>query len=370
MKIGILTSSRADYGIYLPLLKKIKEDSYFEIELIAFGTHLSKFHGYTINEINNSNFNNIHEISSLITNDDPESISTSYGLTIIKFSKFWKENIFNLVLCLGDRFEMSAAVQAGIPFGVKFAHIHGGELTIGAIDNIYRHQITIASILHFTSTVSSENRVAQIINTNKNIFTVGSLSLDNIKEFKPLSKEYFLSKFKLPNKDFALITFHPDTTETQKNEYYANQMAKALTKISQKLFLVITMPNADTLGTIYRNVINELKNQISDSLICIENFGKENYFNAMYFSKVLIGNTSSGIIEAASFGKYVINVGNRQEGRVKSQNVIDSEFEEQAIINSVDKALSKGFYKGTNVYYRDDSAKLIIDKIKNFNESL
>ena len=159
MKIGILTSSRADFGIYLPLLKKIKEDRYFKIEIIVFGTHLSKLHGYTINEIYSSNFYKIHEISSLISNDDPESIGTSYGLTVIKFSRFWNENKFDLVLCLGDRFEMSAAVQAGIPFGIKFAHLHGGEITIGAIDNIFRHQITVASVLHFTSTNLSENRV-------------------------------------------------------------------------------------------------------------------------------------------------------------------------------------------------------------------
>ena len=146
MKIGVLTSSRADYGIYAPLLKKLNTDGYINLEVIAFGTHLSKSHGYTLTEIEKDDYNCIHSISSLISNDDEQSIATSYGLTVLKFADFWRENKYDMIFCLGDRFEMSAAVQAGIPFGLKFAHIHGGETTLGAIDNIYRNQITHASI--------------------------------------------------------------------------------------------------------------------------------------------------------------------------------------------------------------------------------
>jgi GDP/UDP-N,N'-diacetylbacillosamine 2-epimerase (hydrolysing) len=161
MKIGILTSSRADYGIYIPLLNKLLEDSYFNIEIIAFGTHLSKSHGFTIDDIEQLNFSKIHKISTLISNDDESSIATTYGLTVIRFADLWLKNKFDLVFCLGDRFEMSAAVQAGIPFGIKFAHIHGGETTLGAIDNIYRHQITIASVLHFTASEIFKKKVSE-----------------------------------------------------------------------------------------------------------------------------------------------------------------------------------------------------------------
>ena len=172
MKIGVLTSSRADYGIYLPLLRKISRDNYFNMEIIAFGTHLSKLHGYTVSEMANENFKKIHRISSLISNDDENAISTSYALTVLKFSDFWSSNSYDLVFCLGDRFEMSAAVQAGIPYNIKFAHIHGGEQTLGAIDNIYRDQITHASKLHFTSTKMFSNRISQIIGGNQNIHNV------------------------------------------------------------------------------------------------------------------------------------------------------------------------------------------------------
>src|SRR5690606_5753673 len=145
MRVAVLTSSRADFGIYLPLLNRLKEDPFFQLEIIAFGTHLSKFHGYTLDQIKESGFTTIHEISSLLTNDDEVSIATSFGLTVLKFADFWDKHSYDWVLCLGDRFEMAAAVQAGIPFGVRFAHLHGGETTLGAIDNIYRHQTSLAS---------------------------------------------------------------------------------------------------------------------------------------------------------------------------------------------------------------------------------
>jgi GDP/UDP-N,N'-diacetylbacillosamine 2-epimerase (hydrolysing) len=370
MKIGVLTSSRADYGIYLPLLNKIKKDVFFELEIIAFGTHLSKFHGFTITEIEQNEYNTVHKISSLLSNDDEQSISTSYGLTAIKFADFWQSNKYDLVFCLGDRFEMSAAVQAGIPFGVKFAHIHGGETTLGAIDNVYRHQITLASTLHFTAASSFSEKITELIGSSIGVHTVGSLSLDRIESFKPIEKSLFCDRFKIPYQEFALVTFHPETIATQLNKEYALEMRLALAQISEKLCLVITMPNADTMGSVYRKEIAKLKEECSERVLCVENFGKENYFSAMYYSKVLIGNTSSGIIEAASFGKYVVNVGERQKGRLQSENVINASFNHQNLVEAVDKALVNKTFIGINNYYNKHSADLIIDQIKQFNEIL
>lgn len=370
MKIGILTSSRADYGIYLPLLKQLKEDDYFDLEIIAFGTHLSKSHGYTLTDIKNDNYKCIHTISSLISNDDEQTIASSYGLTVIKFANFWQTNKYDLVFCLGDRFEMSAAVQAGIPFGVKFAHLHGGETTLGAIDNIYRHQITHASTIHFTATNQFTEKVSQLIGSSENIHTVGSLSLDGIENFIPLDKDLFFNKFKIPKQDFALITFHPETIDSNSNNFYALEMRKALKELSKKLYLVITMPNADTTGSIFRNEIEILKNEIPNQVLCVENFGKENYFNAMYYSKILIGNTSSGILEAASFSKYVINVGDRQKGRLQSDNCINTEFSKEKIVSATEKALKINKFEGVNIYYKKGASLLITNKIKSFNETI
>jgi GDP/UDP-N,N'-diacetylbacillosamine 2-epimerase (hydrolysing) len=366
MRIGILTSSRADYGIYHALLQKMKSDAFFEIEIIAFGTHLSKSHGYTVKDIEKDGYTCIHNISSLISNDDEQSIASSYGLTVLKFADFWASHTYDLVFCLGDRFEMSAAVQAGIPFGVKFAHIHGGETTLGAIDNVYRHQITLAAKLHFTSTDVFREKVIDLIGSSDDVYSVGSLSLNDIKTFVPIVKEAFFEKFSIPNEEFALVTFHPETISVQENVQYAQAMKSALATISKKIFVIITMPNADTQGSVYREVIEELKKEFPDQFLLIENFGKVNYFSAMHYAKILIGNTSSGILEAASFGKYVVNVGDRQKGRVQSDNILNCEFDETAMIVAVDKSLSFENYNGENVYFKQGVADNIIKIVKEF----
>lgn len=370
MKIGVLTSSRADYGIYVTLLKKLNADDFFNLEVIAFGTHLSKSHGYTLTEIEKDDYDCIHSISSLVSNDDEQAIATSYGLTALKFANFWQVNKYDLVFCLGDRFEMSAAVQAGIPFGLKFAHIHGGETTLGAIDNIYRHQITHASVLHFTATEQFAEKVIQLIGISDNVLTVGSLSLDGIENFKPIEKHLFYKQFKIPNQEFALITFHPETIDPGSNKVSAIEMRNALASLSKKLFLVITMPNADTMGSIYRKEIELLKREFPERVLCIENFGKENYFSAMYYARVLIGNTSSGILEAASFGKYVVNVGDRQKGRAQSKNCIDTPFISKKIIEAINIILGLDVYRGENIYGKLSTAALIINKVKSYNETV
>jgi len=370
MKIGVLTSSRADYGIYKPLLDKLKSDKFFNLEIIAFGSHLSINHGFTISDIERDGYRIIHRISSLISNDDEQSIASSYGLTILKFADFWVLNDYDLVLCLGDRFEMSAAVQAGIPFGVKFAHLHGGETTLGAIDNIYRHQISLASELHFTSTEEYSEKVIQLVGSSDHVYTVGSLSLDGIEQFIPVERQFLLSRFNVPNDDFALVTFHSETVDSSENKNLAIEMRSALSQIVTELSLVITMPNADTMGSVFRSEIEKLKLEFPERVICVENFGKENYFSAMHYSKVLIGNTSSGILEAASFGKYVINVGNRQQGRLQSTNCINVPFNASEIVSGFRSALKLDEYFGENVYYKSSPSDQIINKLIDLNETI
>lgn len=364
MKIGVLTSSRADYGIYLPLLQKIKEDSFFEMEIIAFGTHLSRSHGYTVTTIEKDGYKTIHSLSSLISNDDEQSISSSYGITVIKFADFWQNHQYNLVFCLGDRFEMSAAVQAAIPFGVMFAHLHGGETTLGAIDNVYRHQISLASKYHFTATEVFSKKLTNILGSSDGVFTVGSLSLNDIKTFIPIEREVFYDSFSIPEEEFTLVTFHPETMAAEENIQFAQDMKNALATICKDLFVIITMPNADAQGSIYREAILQLKNENENRILLIENFGKANYFSAMHYCKLLMGNTSSGILEAASFGKYVVNVGNRQKGRAQSDNVINCDFEESAIVSATDQAIKLNKYKGENLYFKENAADTIIKIVK------
>lgn len=366
MKIGVLTSSRADYGIYYPLLKKLKNDSFFSLEIIAFGNHFSYLHGHTIDEIESDNYQIIHKINILLCNDNEHSIASFYGHTVLKFADFWQSNQYDLVLCLGDRYEMSASVQAGILFGVRFAHIHGGETTEGAIDEVYRHQISLASELHFTAADGYKEKVIKVLGKSKNVFSVGSLSLDSLNLFVPTEKQIFLNTFKITSEPFALVTFHPETRAFEENVILSKEMKNALSIISKKLFLVISLPNSDSANSIYREAIISLKNNYPNRFLLIENFGKHNYFSAMFHCKVVIGNSSSGIIEAASFGKYVVNVGNRQKGRLQSQNVINCKFNQKAIISASNKAIKLDNFRGLNIYHGKNVADTIIKIIKKF----
>ncbi len=366
IKIGILTSSRADFGIYLPLLKRMQEDSSVDFDIIAFGTHLSKSHGHTIDDIQNHGFVVKHSISGMLIQDDPEAIVTAYALTAMKFAAFWAQHQkeYNWILCLGDRYEMAAAVAAGVPFNVRFAHIHGGETTLGAIDNIYRHAITLASLLHFVSTEEYKKRVLELVGDNADCIVSGSLSLENLNEIKLLTLAEFLKQWGIDmTKPSILVTIHPETIDYKRNIEHAEEFTNALEKLCDTWQIIITLPNADTSGSIYRESFEKLKTTKFGKIYTIENFGTQSYFTCMKYSDFLLGNTSSGIIEAASLGKYVINVGERQKGRLCSDNVFHSSFEAEKILVHTNKIKGKRF-DGVNIYHRKTPSLTILNKLK------
>ena len=199
MEIAILTSSRADFGFYKPLIYLLQKQKSIKTNLIVFGTHLSKKHGFTITDIKNSGFEVHAEIDLVPDGDSPKDIAETIGLAHLKFAEFWYQDKFDLIICIGDRFEMFAAVSASVPFGIAVVHISGGEETLGAIDNVYRHAISLMSKYHFTNTQKNAERVKQIIGSSKNIYNTGSLAIDNInqtqlfdaKEFKVFLSSLF-----------------------------------------------------------------------------------------------------------------------------------------------------------------------------------
>jgi GDP/UDP-N,N'-diacetylbacillosamine 2-epimerase (hydrolysing) len=367
-RIGILTSSRADFGIYLPLLKLMKEDEKILTSIIAFGTHLSRFHGFTKDQIIASGFDVSFSIESLLLGDTPEANATSTGVTYLKFSSFWSNHYkeFDVVFCLGDRFEMFAAVYAGVPFGIKFAHIHGGETTLGAIDNIYRHAITSASTYHFTATDFFSDRVKEIIGGDANVYTVGALSLDNLLKTKLLSIEEFYGKWKIDlNKPTILVTFHPETVAYEQVAFQCEVFLKSLQKLANKYQILLTLPNADTTGSYLRQKINDCLNGVKNIFI-YENLGTQSYFTVLKYCCMLLGNSSSGIIEAASFNKFVINIGKRQDGRLTSGNVIHVSFNVNEIDDAVSKVEKMNFnFDGKNIYFKKDVARKILSNLIN-----
>ena len=365
MKVGILTSSRADFGIYLPLLKRLAANPEFEMKIIAFGTHLSGFYGNTAQEIINNGFDIDYKVESMLLTDSSNAVATSIGLTILKFADFWQNNSedFDIVFCLGDRYEMLAAVIAGVPFQIKFAHLHGGEITLGAIDNVFRHTITLASAYHFVSTEVYAKRVADIIGSSKNIYNVGALSLDNLGSVELFTFDGFKTKW---NVDLSfptvLVTFHPETVAFEMNGIYTDELVAALKQLDEYQIL-ITMPNADTNGNLIRQkMIDNFGKQ--DNVHLVENLGTKGYFTAMKYCSFLLGNTSSGIIEAASFSKYVINIGNRQLGRECGVNVIHCKIDKNEIADAIKKVERLPKLDGKNIYGKGDASEKVYDILR------
>lgn len=365
MKVVVLTSSRADFGIYLPLLKALDADTFFELSLIVFGTHLSNYHGRTIDEIKKEKFNILETVDSMMLGDSPEAISNAMGNTMARFAGVWSRvaNEIDLVFALGDRYEMFAAVSAALPFGIKIAHLHGGETTLGAIDNALRHAISHVSQLHFTSTEHYGQRVAQLIGDEGNIYNVGSLSLENLENISLLDPEAFFNKFEIDiNLETILVTVHPETVSLSKNEQYVLEISSALLALSNNYQILITMPNADTMGTLFREAFLNLSAE-NASIITVENLGVQGYFSVMNSCKFLLGNTSSGIIEAATFKKYVVNIGDRQKGRSQSDNIYNVSFSKVEILNAVSE-IGDSKYSGRNIYYQKNVSKNIIKVLK------
>ena len=366
-KIGILSSSRADYGIYTPLLKYLKSQEWVEVEIIIFGTHLLPEMKSTLDQIKKDSFGLVRLVGDFVKTNSPVDVVKTYSMVIANFSNYWKNNQYDCLIALGDRFEMSAAIQSTIPFHIPVAHIHGGETTLGAIDNIYRHQISLGSQLHFTSTETYRNRVVGITGTNKNIFNVGSLSLSelNFDSLKPWN--LIASLYKIPQESFVLITIHPETDSLTNFKNELNELNIVLKFLLKKYFLLITGTNSDQNYKPIEIFFNKFCKLHPKRSLLINTLGRENYFSAMYNCSFILGNSSSGIIEAPSFGKYVYNLGNRQSGRIVNENTFSMPFESQSIIRSIIDLEERGLeYKGDNVYYQKDVPENITKILKEF----
>lgn len=367
MKVWVLTSSRADYGIYFPLLKRMKDDTFFDIKIIAFGTHLSQKFGYSLNGIISDGFEVYKHIEGLLKGDSRHDIALEMGHYTIQFAKLWDEFDGDIALVLGDRYEMFAAVTSSIPFQIPIAHIHGGETTLGAIDNIFRHTITMASKIHFTANSVFSERVTELVGQSKNIYTVGSLSLENMENITLYTKEEIFNLYKIDTtKPTILFTFHPETINDEKNEYFVEEIIGALEYLIGYFQIVITLPNADTQNIIVRDALQKFGVENIDNVVLIENFGSKGYFSCMKYASFVLGNSSSGIIESASLHKYNINLGDRQKGRLASKNTIHCAIDKKSIISTVKRVNKLGKYNDGNVYYQKDPSKKIIQILKNY----
>lgn len=365
MKIAVLTSSRADYSIYLPLLKKLKDDPFFEMSIIAFGTHLSRYHGYTVQNILQDGFEVLYRIESLVDGETPAAISSSVGLTVLNFSTLWSSKNFDTIVALGDRYEMFAAVLSSLPFNLKITHIHGGETTLGAIDNVFRHSISLMSSLHFVSTEFYRTRLVQLLGSSDNVYNVGALSIENISHLNLLSIGEFESKYGINlEKKTILCTFHPETILYEENKRHVRELISLIDQL-EGYQILITMPNADTMGSYIRNEIT-VYSKTKRNVFIVESLGTVDYLSAMKHCSFLLGNSSSGFVEASYFQKKVVNIGMRQFGRVVTANIYNCAIKCEEILKTIKRAEKEPDPDKVTLYGNGTTSDQIIQHLKRF----
>lgn len=364
--IALVTVARSDYSLYLPILRAIDADNALRLHLIASGAHFSREFGETVRAIESDGFLIGDRVEMLLESDSPEAIAKSMGLGTIGFAQVYERVKPDVILVLGDRFEMHAAVVGALPFGIPIAHIHGGELTFGAIDDALRHSITKLSHLHFVSTESYARRVERMGEERWRIVTSGAPSLDNLSNIKLLNRTAFARRFNIRlERDFLLVTYHPVTLEANQARTQFRTMLAALKSSGRPL--LFTLANADCGGRSINEMIHEFAGRHTGVSV-VANLGTEGYFSAMALATAMVGNSSSGIIEAASFELPVVNVGTRQSGRVRGPNVIDVGYSESEIAQGIQLACSKEFKRNlsgiVNPYGDGRAASRIVERLR------
>lgn len=366
-KIVVVTGTRADYGIYVPLLEKIEKDPDLELGLLVTGMHLSPIYGYTINEIKADQYPIIGTVDILLQRSTSANMARSIGLGILGMTQVLETNQPDLVFVLGDRGEMLAAAIAASHLNIPVAHLHGGEVS-GSIDESVRHAISKLSHIHFPATAKSAERLKKMGEDEWRIHQVGALRLDTIlhaslPSFEDVREKYGLGFIEKNN--YFLLVYHPVTTEVHSLKKQMKNVLDVLIR-HQKPILCI-LPNSD-YGTEEITAVYSQYKQYSN-IKFIENFNHLDYLTVLKHSLALIGNSSSGIIEAASFHVPVLNIGNRQKGRERSGNVVDVTTASEDIEKGLNQVLSESFRqsvsKVSNVYGDGKASERIVKIIKN-----
>jgi len=369
MKICVVTGTRAEYGLLYWTIKKLLSDKYFKVQLCVTGMHLSPEFGLTYRQIEDDGFKIDKKIEMILSSDTSVGISKSIGLGIIGFADIFEELKPDIILVLGDRFEIFAAVTAAMIAKIPVAHCHGGEATEGLIDEPIRHSITKMSHLHFTATEEYRNRVIQLGENPENVFNVGALGIENINKLKLHSKEDFEKaiEFTLSELNF-LVTFHPVTLEKATAKKQFEDLLAALDNYLNA-HIIFTKPNADNDGRVLINKIDTYVQKNPGRAVSFISLGQLNYLSALKHVDLVIGNSSSGLLEVPSFQKATINIGDRQRGRIQAESVINCEADTKAIKSAIEAALSKDFQRKlqtvTSPFGNGNSSVKIIEALKN-----
>ncbi|MBM9589076.1 UDP-N-acetylglucosamine 2-epimerase (hydrolyzing) [Leptospira sp. 201903075] len=372
-KICIVTGTRAEYGLLKNLFFLFKDSERFHLQIIATGMHLSPEFGLTYKEIEADGLTIDKKVEMLLSSDTPSAIAKSMGLATIGFADALVDLKPDLLIVLGDRYEILAAVSAALPFQIPIVHIHGGEKTEGVIDEAIRHSITKMSLYHFVATEEYKNRVIQLGENPGRVFVSGGLGVDLIKSLTLFGKEELENRiqYKFHSKNI-LVTFHPVTLELNSSELQFKEILLAVSQFLENndAGVIFTKANSDTNGRVINRMIDEFVSKNSRS-VSFTSMGQLNYFSALQFVDLVLGNSSSGLLEVPTFGKTSINVGDRQKGRLQAASVIQAEPTSKSVGEAINRAYSEEFSRSLenvkNPYGNGGASEFIFKTISSFD---
>ena len=366
-KICVITGTRAEYGLLSKLMKRIDDCPDMQLQIIATNMHLSPEFGLTYREIEADGFHIDKKVEMLLSSDTRNATTKSLGLGIIGFADAFEDLAPDMVVILGDRYEMLGAASAALLYGIPIAHISGGDVTEGAYDDAIRHSISKMSHLHFTSAEEYRQRVIQLGEQPDRVFSFGAIGLDNMRQIQFLDRQSLEQSIGFEiGEDCILVTYHPVTMERNSAETQFGALLEAIDRVGCRV--IFTKPNSDSDGRIIIKMIDEYVAANSDKAACYTSLGYVRYLSALQFVKAAVGNSSSGILEVPSFGIPTVNIGDRQKGRLRADSVIDCNTDVDSIEKSIRGALSQEWQtiarNATNPYEQPDTVARIFEVLQ------
>lgn len=370
-KICVVTGTRAEYGLLYWLMREIQADADLHLQLIATGMHLSPEFGLTHKRIEADGFSIDEKVEMLLSSDTPVGVAKSIGLGVIGFADALERLKPDVLVVLGDRYEILSAAQAALVARIPVAHIHGGETTEGAIDESIRHAITKMANLHFVAAEPYRKRVIQMGEQPDTVFNVGSPGLDNIARLQLLSRDRLEQELGCSLGELSfLVTYHPATLGATSPRHAMQELLQALDRFPRAQ-IIFTKPNSDTGGRVIGQMIDEYAQGNKGRVAVFMSMGQLRYLSALQYVDAVIGNSSSGIIEAPALKIPTVNIGERQTGRLKARSIVDCNETTEAIVAAINMALSPAFKdearRGVSLYGVGKSSILIKDCLKQAN---
>ncbi|GAQ14823.1 UDP-N-acetylglucosamine 2-epimerase [Myroides odoratimimus] len=371
-KICVTTATRAEYGLLRPLIEAIDQHPQFQLQLLVTGAHLSPEFGLTKEFIIKDGYTIDEEVEMLLSSDTAVGITKSMGLGLIGYAEAFNRLKSDAVVILGDRYEMLAMASAAVIAKVPIIHLHGGEITEGAYDDAIRHAISKLSYLHFTSTEEYRSRVIQMGEHPDCVFNVGAIGIDNIDNLLLLTKEELEKSLDIKFKKFNYqVTFHPETLSNITSEEQFKNLLVALDK-EEDSFYVFTKANADTDGRVINSLIDEYVSKNKEKAIAYHSLGALRFLSLVKVCDAIIGNSSSGILEAPSLHTATINIGDRQKGRIQANSIINSDNSVESISTAIAKTKESNFRRAldtvSNPYYNGGTVRKIIEVLESIDK--